>query len=67
MTTDRDLDDFDDTGLSPQLRAQIERFERNQELHERGRRSARQKLRIRRKLEDLNAARRMRDEIDYLH
>lgn len=69
MTKDRDLDDFEDfedTALSPQIRAQIERFEQSREHRERSHRAARHKLRIRRELEDLNAARRLRDEIDYL-
>jgi hypothetical protein len=61
-----DPEDLDGSEFSPQLRAQIEHLERCNELAERGRVKARNRLRIRRALEDASANRRLRDEVDYL-
>ena len=60
-------DDFDDGDLSPELLEQLERFERQYDVRERGRqRTRRMKLKARRRLEDFEDARRMRNDIDYL-
>lgn len=66
-----DLDDFDDFSdfddLSPEVSAQLERLERNQKLRAQEQHvMRRQKLKVRRRLEDYRDDRRIRDEIDYL-
>ena len=61
-----EFDDFDDD-LSPDLAAQLESFERNQHFRAQEQtRLRKQKLRLRRRLEDWGEDRRLRDEIDYL-
>ena len=63
-----DFDDFDDEDLSPDLAAQLERFERTQHFRaQEQNRLRRQKLKVRRRLEEWGENRRLRDEIDYLH
>ena len=62
-----EFDDFDADDLSPDLAAQLERFERNQHFRAQEQtRLRKQKLRVRRRLEEWGEDRRLRDEIDYL-
>lgn len=62
-----DFDEFDADDLSPDLAAQLERFERNQHFKAQEQsRLRRQKLKVRRRLEEYGESRRMRNEIDYL-
>lgn len=62
-----DFDDFDED-LSPELNAQLERFEKSHNLRAQDQLyMRRQKLKLRRQLEDWSDSRRMRDELDYLH
>ncbi len=66
--SENNFDEYDDEEyLSSHLAAQLARFELKQEVHERDRiRRQRRTLKVRRRLEDWNDKRRMRDEIDYL-
>ncbi len=62
-----DFDDFDADDLSPDLAAQLERLERNQHFRAQEQtRLRKQKLKVRRRLEEWGEDRRLRDEIDYL-
>lgn len=60
-------DDFDDSELSGEVLAQLERLEitRNYRAAEQSR-LRRHKLKIRRQLEDWQMARQMRDDLDYI-
>ena len=63
-----DSEDFDSDELTPAMRAQLRRFEHDSErrLEERSRIRARRRD-ITSRLEDWKEARRLRDEVDYLH
>lgn len=60
--------DIDSEELSPDLQAQLDRFENTYSRREFERsKSRRRKLKLKRQLEDWQDARRMREDFDYLH